>query len=104
LPQRVDFATKVGVDTFPFAGQVEVGGNVVAVPNEVGLVGQHIFQALLFAHDRLGFLGIRPEVGVGSPLFDLGQTLAQIARVKDTPEVRELYLSGLHILFQVLQP
>jgi hypothetical protein len=49
-------------------------------------------------------LGIRPEVGVGSPLFDLGQTLAQIARVKDTPEVRELYLSGLHILFQVLQP
>jgi len=37
-------------------------------------------------------------------LFDLGQALAQIARVKDTPEVREPYLSGLHILFQVLQP
>jgi hypothetical protein len=49
-------------------------------------------------------LWIRPEIGVGGLLFNLGQTLAQIARVKDTPEVRELYLSGLHILFQVLQP
>jgi hypothetical protein len=30
--------------------------------------------------------------------------LAQIARVKDTPEVRGLYLSGLCILFLTLQP
>jgi hypothetical protein len=36
--------------------------------------------------------------------LDLGQALAQIARVKDTPEVRELYLLGPHILFRVLQP
>jgi hypothetical protein len=49
-------------------------------------------------------LWIRPEIRIGGLLFDLGQALAQIARVKDTPEVRELYLSILHILFQVLQP
>jgi hypothetical protein len=30
--------------------------------------------------------------------------LAQIARVKDTPEVRGLCLSGEHILFRTLQP
>jgi hypothetical protein len=49
-------------------------------------------------------LWIRPEIGIGGLLFNLGQTLAQIARVKDTPEVRELCLLGLHILFPVLRP
>jgi hypothetical protein len=52
----------------------------------------------------LGFLWIRPEIGVGGLLFDLGQALAQIARVKDTPEVRELCLLELHILFPALRP
>jgi len=104
LTQRVNFAAEIGVDAFAFASQVEVGGNVVAVTDEVCLVGQHIFQALLLAHDRLGFLWIRPEIRIGGLLFYLGQALPQIARVKDTPEVRELYLSGLHILFRVLQP
>jgi len=37
-------------------------------------------------------------------LFYFSESLAQIARVKDTPEVRELYLSELHILFRVLRP
>jgi hypothetical protein len=37
-------------------------------------------------------------------LFDLGQTLAQVASVKDTPEVRELCLSGARILFPALRP
>jgi hypothetical protein len=37
-------------------------------------------------------------------LFDLGQALAQIAGVKDTPEVRVLCLSEARILFQTLLP
>src|SRR5205085_2826668 len=81
-----------------------IGRDVIAVANEVRLVGQHVFQALLFAHDLLRFLGVGPEIGIGGLLLDLGQLLAQVARVKDTPEVRELCLSGLHILFRALLP
>ncbi len=104
LAQRVDFAAQVGVDAFSFAGQIKVRGNIVAVADEAGFIGQHIFQALLLAHDRLGFLRIRPEIGVGGLLLNFAQALAQIARVKDTPEVHELCLLKLHILFRVLQP
>jgi len=74
------------------------------VTDEVGFVGQHIFQALFFAHDLLGFLWIRPEIGFGSLFFDLGQMLAQITRVKDTPVVRGLCLSEVRILFLTLRP
>jgi hypothetical protein len=49
-------------------------------------------------------LWIRPEIGFGSLFFDLGQMLAQITRVKDTPEVRGLCFSGVRILFPALQP
>jgi hypothetical protein len=52
----------------------------------------------------LGFLWIRPKIRIGGLLFYLDQALAKITRVKDTPEVRELYLLGPHILFRVLQP
>jgi hypothetical protein len=104
LAERVDFAAQIAIYTLAFPSQVKVGGNVVAMADEVGFVGQHVFQALFLAHDLLGFLWIRPEGGIGGLLFDLGQTLAQVASVKDTPEVRELCLSGVRILFPALRP
>ena len=72
LAQRVDFAAQVGVDVFAFVGQIKVRGNVVDAADQVGLGGQHVFEALFLAHHLLGFLGIRPEVRVGSLLFDFG--------------------------------
>ena len=70
LPQRVDLATKLSGNAFPFMGQLEIGGNIFAPPDEVSLGGQHVLQTLLLAHDLLGLLGIRPEIRIDSLLFD----------------------------------
>ena len=46
IPQPVNLAPQVGFNVFPFAAQVEIGGDVVAAAHQVSLGRQHIFQAL----------------------------------------------------------
>src|SRR5271165_4510212 len=72
LAQRADFALQVGVDALAFFGEIEVGGNVFAAARQVGVVGEHVFQALLLAHHLLRALRIRPQIRVGRLLLNFG--------------------------------
>ncbi len=65
----VDLAFELGIDALAFTRQLEVGVDVVAATRQVGLVGQRFFQPLALPHYLLRFFRIRPEVGVGSFLF-----------------------------------
>jgi hypothetical protein len=86
--QGIHFAAKIGFHVLAFACKVEVGGNVLGAPHEVSFSSEHVFQALLFPHDLLRFLRIRPQIRVGGLLVYFCQLLAQFAGVKGTPEVR----------------
>jgi hypothetical protein len=46
-----------------------------------------MLEALLLAHDLLGFFGIRPQIRIGGLLVYFCEPLAEIAGVKGTPEV-----------------
>jgi hypothetical protein len=70
--QSADFALQVGVDVLAFFGQIEIRGNVFAAACQVGVVGEHVLQALFLAHDLLRALRIRPQVGVSGLLFNFG--------------------------------
>ena len=72
LAERVDFALQVGVDVLAFFREIEVSGDVVAAARQVGVGREHVLQPLLFAHDLLRALGIRPQIRVGGLLFNFG--------------------------------
>ena len=104
LLQSTDLAVQLGIDLLPLVGQLEISGDIFVAPIEVRISSQRFLKALFFAHHLLGFLGIRPEVGVRSLFVDFGQLLAQFACVKGTPAEYELFPSGQRIAVRVLQP
>ena len=68
----VNLAPQVGFNVLAFAAQIEIGGDIVAPAHQFCLGGEHILQALFLAHDLLGFLRIRPKIGVSSLLVNFG--------------------------------
>jgi CRISPR/Cas system CSM-associated protein Csm3 (group 7 of RAMP superfamily) len=72
VAQRGEFAAEIVVNVLALRAQVEVGGDVSRAAGEVSFSGEKVFEALLLAHYLLGFLRIRPEIGVGSLLLDFG--------------------------------
>ena len=97
VAQPVNLAAEVGLNIFPFAAQIEISGNVVTPPHQVGLGRQHIFQALFLPHDLLRLLRVRPESWVCRLLFYFAQLLTELAGVKGTPGDHGLCLSGRYI-------
>ena len=61
-----------GAHHVAFAGKLEVGFDVIGAAREFGLVGQHGFDALALAHERLRTRGIGPDGWVGGLLFNIG--------------------------------
>ena len=92
LPETINFTAQVSTDFFTFMRKFEVGVNVVPTPDEISLCGQHVFEALAFAHYDLRFLGVGPQAGISNLLFYFGQLFAQFACVKGTPAGRGLCL------------
>src|SRR5262245_23615144 len=72
LTQRIQLTAQVGVYIFALAGQFEISGDVLSPPAKVSFGSQSAFQTLLFPHDLLRILRIRPEIWVGSLLLNFG--------------------------------
>ena len=68
--KRIHLAADVAFDILAFARQIEVCGDVLRAAEKVTLGREHVFEALLLAHDLLGPSWIRPEVRVGGLLFN----------------------------------
>ena len=85
-----DLAGEVGLGVFAFAGEFEVGFDVVGAAGEFGVVGEEGFEAFALAHEGLGTRGVGPDGGVGYFFFDGGEFAAESGRVKDTPADRGL--------------
>src|SRR6266404_7341763 len=86
--QRVHVALQIRRNILAFAGQIEIGGDVVSSARQVPFKRQQAFQPLALAHYLLRFCRIRPQIGIRRLLFDFRKLLAQLTRVKDTPAGR----------------
>ena len=71
LLQRSDLALKISVDLLALMRQFEICRDVVLTAHQFGVGREGVFDALLLAHHLLGSFGIRPEIWVGSLLFDV---------------------------------
>jgi hypothetical protein len=63
---------QIGIDILTLFGEIQIGMNVVAAAAQVGVGSQHMFQALLLAHDLLRALRIGPQVRIRRLLFNFG--------------------------------
>jgi len=58
-------------DVSPSLERSKIGSDIVAgAPDRVG--GEHMLQTLLFTHDLMRSLRIRPQIGVGGLLLNFG--------------------------------
>jgi hypothetical protein len=73
-------------------------------PRQIAFERQHALQALALAHHLLRFFRIRPQIRVRRLLLDVGELLAQLVGVKDTPAGRGPWSSVKRIAVPIHLP
>jgi hypothetical protein len=72
VAKTVDLPLEIGLNSFAFAGQLEVSVDVARAALKLRVVGELRFYSFPIAHDRLRKRRVRPQRWVGKLLFDGG--------------------------------
>jgi len=72
LDERGDLAVEIRLGIFAFAGEVEVGFDVVGAAGKFGVIGKEGLEALALTHERLRACWVSPNGGVGDLFFEGG--------------------------------
>ena len=101
LPQRVNLAAQIGLDVLAFAAQIEIGGNVVAAPHQVGFGRQHIFQALFLRMTCWDFCGFDQRAGSAACFSISASCSRSLPASKVLPEITDFVLQAGVFLFEL---
>ncbi len=67
-----DFALQFGLDIFALAGELKVGIDFAAAPDNLVIHGEECLQAFALAHQHLRLRRERPDGGIGKLTFEVG--------------------------------